>query len=144
MRGWRLIFLGLALAFCAGAGARAAELRVSKPEVRREVVAVVEAQLAAFRAGDVERAWSHASVALRASRPLSVFGTMVRDHYAEIWANTRAEYGLVRDDGAQATLAVHVYAGERSAAYEYSLVMEQGRWRISAVLRQVPTQADKL
>ena len=132
------------LAVLAVAGARAAELRASTPEVRKEVVAVIEAQLAAFREQDPAAAWSYASRELRAARPLRVFTILVRDNYPEIWGNTRAEYGLVRDDAARATLAVHVYAGEKSAAYEFTLVRERAGWRVAAVLRAVPPQKGKV
>jgi hypothetical protein len=60
----------------------------------------------------------------------------VRDGYPEIWANARAEYGLVRYDGARATVTVRVFgAGGESAAYDYVLVREEDVWRIAGVLR---------
>lgn len=138
MLGW------LALAIFAGAALRAEEMRASKPEVRKEVVAVIDAQLAAFRAGDPAKAWSYASVELQASRPLSVFTKMVRENYAEIWANARAEYGLVRDDGMRATVSVRVYAKKENAEYDFTLVKERAGWRIAAVLRHAPNPEAKI
>jgi hypothetical protein len=116
----------------------------SKPEVRREVVEVVEAQLAAFRAGDLRKAHGYGSSELRAQKPLKTFAAIVRENYPEIWANTRAEFGLVRDDGAQATLLVHVFGKEMDAAYDYTLVKESAGWRIAAVLRHAPKRSDKV
>src|SRR6185312_15717094 len=72
-------------------------LHGSKPEVRREIVAVVDAQLGGFRAGDVRKAYTYASAELRAQKPLQAFTMIVRENYPEIWTNVRAEFGLVRD-----------------------------------------------
>lgn len=118
--------------------------RASKPEVRREVIAVVDAQLAAFRAGDVRKAYGFASRDLRAQRPQRVFADIVQNNYPEIWASTRAEFGLVRDNGTEATLLVHVFAKDSDAAYDYTLVKEPAGWRIAAVLRHDPKKSDKV
>ena len=119
-----------------GAGhAAEGELRASKPAVRKEVIAVIEAQLAAFRAGDVAKAYGYAAVPLRAQNPLRVFAAIVQNNYREIWASTRAEYGLVRDDDRHATVLVHVFAEASDAAYDYVLVKERAGWRIGSVVR---------
>lgn len=119
-------------------------LHGSKPEVRREIVAVVDAQLAAFRVGDVRKAYRYASADLRAQKPLQAFALIVRENYPEIWTNTRAEFGLVRDDGAQATLLVQVFGKDGDAAYDYTLAREKAGWRISAVLRHAPKNSDRM
>lgn len=148
--GMRFFFRWVALAMAglllAGVAARGADdsLRASKPEVRREIVAVIESQLAAFRAGEVKKAYSQASAALRAQKPLQVFVAIVRENYPEIWANTRAEIGLVRDDGAEATVLVHVFGQRSDAAYDYTLVKERTGWRIAAVLRHAPKKSDRM
>lgn len=140
--------LVLVLGACVGAaGLFAAEhavLPASKPEVRREIVAVIEAQLAAFRAGDPRRAHSYASAELRAQKPLKVFAAIVRENYPEIWRNRRAECGLVRDDGEIATVAVHLVGAEGEATYDYTLVKERAGWRISAVLRHESGRTDRI
>lgn len=110
-------------------------LRASKPEVRKEVVAVIEAQLAAFRAGDVAKAYGYAAAPLRAQNPLRVFAAIVQNNYREVWTSTRAEYGLVRDDGRHAAVLVHVFAAASDAAYDYVLVKERAGWRIGSVVR---------
>jgi hypothetical protein len=138
-----LVMGGLMLAIGALRGAENTP-RASKPEVRREIVTVVEAQLAAFRAGDLRKAHGYASAGLRAQKPLKVFTAIVQENYPEIWTNTRAEFGLVRDDGAEATLLVHVFGKDSDAAYDYTLAKEPAGWRVAAVLRHAPKRNDKV
>ncbi len=124
-----------------GIAARGEEpgVRASKPAVRQEVIAVIEGQLAAFRAGEVARAYAYAAAGLQMQTPPRRFAQMVRDGYPEIWANTRAEFGIVRDDGARARLTARIFAKEGgSAAYDYVLVKEEDVWRIAGVLRHDP------
>jgi hypothetical protein len=68
----------------------------------------------------------------------------VLNNYPEIWSNTKAEFGLVRDDGTRATVLVQVYAKEGSAGYDYGLVKERDGWRIESVLRHAPKKAEKV
>jgi hypothetical protein len=143
----RTILAGLALAGVASAlNLIAAEspMRASKPEVRKDVVAVIEAQLAAFRKGDAGKAYSFASAELRAQKPLRVFTSIVQQSYPEIWRNTRAEFGIVRDDGQQAQVTVHVYAEDADAAYDFTLKKERSDWRIYGVLRHAAKQTGKV
>lgn len=138
----RTILLALVMAIAAAAAD--ATLRASKPEVKREVVAVIEAQLAAFRKQDAAKAYSYAAAALRAQRPLAAFTAIVRENYPEIWANLRAEPGIVRDDGVRATVAVQVYSKTEDAAYDYTLVREKAGWRIAGVVRRAPKPGGKI
>jgi hypothetical protein len=118
--------------------------RASTPQVRKEIVATVESQLTAFRKGEVEKAYGFAAAQLRAQKPLRTFAAIVQGSYPEIWRNTRAEFGIVRDDGAQATVTVQVYSKEGDAAYDFSLVKETAGWRIYGVVRHEPKQAGKV
>jgi hypothetical protein len=120
----------------------AEELRVSKPEIRREIVAVIGAQLAAFRANDPARAYGLASAALRAQTPQRTFNSILQNNYPEIWANAGAEYGLVRDDGTRARLVVRVLSEKGDATFDYGLVKERNGWRIGSVLRQAGRKKD--
>jgi hypothetical protein len=113
----------------------AAEMRASTAAVRREVVAVVEAQLAHFRKGEIADAYAIASAPLRAQRTQPVFAAMVEANYPEIWTSTRAEFGVVRDDGTRASVVVQVYSANGDASYNYTMVKEAGRWRVHGVLR---------
>jgi hypothetical protein len=142
---FKMAALAMGLMVAAGATRAADEgMHGSKPEVRREIVAVIDAQLAGFRAGDIRKAYTYASADLRAQKPIQAFAAIVRENYPEIWSNTRAEFGLVRDDGAQATLLVHVFGQDGDASYDYTLVKEKSGWRITAVLRHAPKKNDKM
>ena len=136
-----LVALGLGLVPGRGADGGG---RASKPEVRKEVVAVIEGQLAAFREGDTKKAHAFGAATLRAQRPLRQFLQIVRTSYPEIWANTRAEFGVVRDDGTRATVLVQVFSKEDRADYDYGLVKEPEGWRIDSVLRHASKKSDKV
>lgn len=110
----------------------------SKPDVRRQVIEVVEAQLAALRAQDPAKAYGYVSAGLRAQMPVAVFAAIVRESYPELWTNTRAEYGIVRDNDVRATVMVHVFSQQREASFDYTLEKERGRWRVRAILRHQP------
>lgn len=117
--------------------------RASTPEVRKQVVSVIEGQLAAFRKSEVEKAYGYAAAPLRAQKSLRDFVAIVRNNYPEIWSNTRAEFGIVRDDGGQATVTVKVYSEDGDAAYDFTLAKEPAGWRIFGVLRHAPKQSGK-
>jgi hypothetical protein len=125
------------------ARASAAEMRASTQEVRKEIVAVIEAQLAAFRKGDVNQAYKYAAEELRAQKPLQTFTNIVKTNYPEIWSNARAEFGIVRDDGARAAVTVQVYSNNGDVGYDFTLVKERAGWRIHGVLRHEPKKAGK-
>jgi len=148
MRRWiARLGLGLALGMAGAGGAAGAEpgaLRASKPEVKKEIVAVIEAQLAAWRKNDLAEAYSFAAAELRAQKPLREFTAIVEANYPEIRASTRAEFGIVRDDGRRGTVTVQVYAKNGDAAYHYTLVQERGSWRIHGVVRHVPKPGGKI
>ena len=115
--------------------AQAAELHYSKAEVRKELVALVDTQLAAFRTGDFARAYERAAAPLRAQFTLKEFTVMVEQSYPLIAHNERAEFGLTMDDGENATLTVRVFgAGGQSVDYRYALARESAGWRISGVV----------
>lgn len=116
----------------------------SKPEVRKEIVATIDAQLAAFRKHNIEKAYTYAATALRALKPLPVFAQIVQTNYPELWANTKAEYGIVRDNGTAATVVVHVYTKDVDASYDYTLVKEDAGWRVHDVLRHDPKGEPKV
>jgi hypothetical protein len=120
----------------------AAELRASKAAVRKEVIAAVGGQLEAFRAGDAQKAYGFAAAPLRAQTSLRNFVAILQANYPEIWANSGAEYGIVRDDGARATLLVHVTSPSGEATFNYVLLKERGGWRIGSVVRHVGRKRD--
>jgi len=144
MKRWIFPFCLLAALAVAPARAEDADLHPSAPAVRKAVIATIEGQLAAFRAHDPGKAYGFAARALRRQFPLPRFAEVVRTGYPEIWRNLRAEYGIVSDNGARATLNVRVHTADTSAAYDYVLVREPDGWRISGVLRHAPQPADSV
>jgi hypothetical protein len=119
-----------------------APMRVSKPAIRDEITALIEAQLAAFRAGEVEKAYGCASEAFRAQVSAPAFVRMVERNYPEIWRNTRIEVGIVRDDGERAAVPVQVFAKNADAMYDYLLFRDKAGWRIGGVLRRDPKKSN--
>jgi hypothetical protein len=145
MQSWLRPFLCWFLLVPAGLLCAAEEgMRASKPEVKKEIVQVVEAQLAAFRKHDARAAYGYASAVLRAQKPLRVFWSIVETNYPEVWDNSRAEFGLAWDDGEHAKVLVHVFAKAGDASYDYLLVKERAGWRIEGVLRHEPAKAEKI
>lgn len=141
----RLTLLGMAcgLAVLFSLAAENA-LKASKPEVKQEIVAVIEGQLAAFRKGDASKAYTYAAAQLRAQKSLRTFTAIVKENYPEIWMNTRAEFGIVRDDGERGSVTVHVTSQEGAAAYDFTLLKERTGWKIFSVLRHEPKKAGKV
>jgi hypothetical protein len=141
MRAWLVVNLLLATLLV-----RAEEsdtVRYSKPGVRKELVAVVDAQLAAFRASDFAGAYKLAAEPLRIQFSLKEFTAMVTRSYPLIAHNVRAEFGLPMDDGVNATVSVRVFGtGGKSADYRYVLSREAAVWRISGVLPQARPRPD--
>lgn len=132
-----LLFAGLA-----ARGEEPAVMRYSRPAVRKELVAVVAGQLAAFRADDFARAYEFAARALRDQFTLEEFAGMIARGYPLIRRNARADFGLPMDDGTQATMTVEVSAPGGSAAYRYTFVKEPAGWRISGVQPEKPRASD--
>jgi len=148
----RRAFLGLILATIAGLVAPAPALRAQdnpgelKPstfQVRKDVIAVIDSQLKAFRSHDLLKAYGWAAPALRAQVPLSQFIAIVKSGYPEVWANQGASYGVVRSSDERATVAVKVKGPDGSASYDYILLKAPDGWRVGGVLRHVlqPDQA---
>ena len=145
----RVVFgvaVAAALSSLAPAG-RAVEpdMHISAKKVRDEVRAVVEAQLAALRAGDFATAYDFAARAIRRQFDERVFALMIRRGYAPLLRPGRSELGVVRDDGdglAQVNVTV-IDPQNRSTVYRYWLVKEGDEWRISGVvLEQRPPRGD--
>jgi hypothetical protein len=134
MRAMKRWIVWLVLSCVGLAAAAEPTMRASKPEVKKEIVAVIDAQLAAFRKGDAAKAYAFSAARLQAQRSFRTFANIVRQYYPEIWSNTGAEYGLVRDDGEQAVLNVRVISKAHAATYDYRLVKERAGWRIAAVI----------
>ena len=124
----------VSLAFAIFVRVAAAELEPSKPPVKAEITAVIEAQLAAFRAGDFDKAYTFAASPIREMFPLTEFQQMVKTGYPIIVTSVKAEFGICLDNGTEASVFVHVESKDgTSKDYQYGLVREPGGWRITGV-----------
>jgi Domain of unknown function (DUF4864) len=135
----------LLFALLATAGAAEPEMHLSSKQVRAEVRAVVEAQLAALRTGDFSAAYAYAAAGIKARFEEEVFAAMIRRGYPLLLSAKSADLGVVRDqDGELAQLTVTVPDRQkRSVVYRYWLVREEEGWRITAVtLEQRPERGD--
>ena len=112
---------------------------VSSETVKQELTAVIDAQLAAFRAGDYPKAYTFAAGGIKEMFPVETFEKMVRTAYPLIAGSAKAEYGLAFDTGEDAVVNVTVEdpRGQR-AQYQYTLSKEQGVWKITGVVEQKP------
>jgi hypothetical protein len=112
-------------------------LHVSSGNVRSEVTAVIEEQLAAFRSGDYRKAHTFAVSEMREALGVIEFEAMVRMGYPVIANSRSAAFGLALDTGDEAVITVRVQDGEGdSLAYQYHLRKEAGGWRIGGVTRR--------
>lgn len=109
-------------------------LHVSSGNVRDEVTAVIQEQLAAFRSGDYRKAHTFAVSEMRQALGVVEFEAMVRVGYPVIANSRSAAFGLALDTGDEAVITVRVQdAGGESIAYQYHLRKEAAGWRIEGV-----------
>lgn len=96
-----------------------------------ELFAVVNDQLAAFRAEDFPGAYRYAATGVQQKFTLHQFESMVRRDYAEMAHAQRVEFGSVKIEGSTALVQVFFFAGNGSArCFIYSLISEDRGWRI--------------
>ncbi len=110
------------------------EMEASKPPVKAEIIAVIEGQLAAFRAGDFGKAYAFASQPIREMFPLAEFQNMVSTAYPIIAGSTKADFGICLDNGYEASVFVRIQGKDgKSKEYQYALTREPIGWRITGV-----------
>ena len=106
----------------------------SSDEVKKALSAVIEGQLAAFRAEDYAKAYTFAAAEIQGMFSKERFEEMVKTGYPVIAHSTTAELGLAIDSGDEAVVSVKVTNGEKkSVTYQYHLIKEKGAWRIGGV-----------
>lgn len=141
-----LLVLGLsALGWRQLSAASESDWRVSAKETRDAVHAVVEAQLAALRAGNFKAAYALASREIRARFDERLFAAMMRRGYAPLLRVSQPDLGVVRDQqGERAQMTVSLPDGYgRTIVYRYWLVKESDGWRIHGVtVEQLPARGD--
>ena len=104
------------------------------PPTPHELFAVVENQVAAFRAADYLSAYQHAASGVQQKFTVPQFEAMIRSEYGEITKAERIEFGFVRASGSVAV--VHVFFVSESGwvrSFLYSLSAERGAWKIDGV-----------
>ena len=106
----------------------------STEALKKEFSQVIEAQLAAFRAGEYYKAYAFAASQIKDMFPVENFKEMVEAAYPVIAHSTLAEFGLAIDTGDEAVINVRVENAERkSVLYQYQLEKQAGKWKISGV-----------
>ncbi len=120
---------------CACALLFAHNLRRSLPApAPRELFAIVNEQLIAFRSADFRGAYHHAAIAVQQKFTLPQFEKMVRQNYSEMTRAQRVEFGVVRMQGESASMQVFVFADDGSLrAFLYSFTNEGDSWKIDGV-----------
>jgi hypothetical protein len=132
----KVIILFLYLGWAGSLHAQKPDLKISNASVRKEVIAVIEGQLNAFRIHDLDKAFSYASRSLQSHLPQAVFMTVTKQNYPEIWSNKSADFGLVKDNQLRSSIQVRVVSEDGSnASYDYDLSYEHGVWKIEGILR---------
>ena len=111
----------------------------SADAVKKELRAVIDEQLAAFRANDYPKAYTFAASEIRSLFAPDEFEKMVRGQYAVIAKSTATEFGLAFDTGEEAVVNVRIENAEKkSVEYQYLLRKEEGGWKISGVSEMKP------
>jgi hypothetical protein len=100
----------------------------------RELFAVVNDQLAAFRAADFPAAYRRAASGVQQKFTPAQFERMVRRDYATMLRAERVEFGVVKVDGGNAVVQVFFFgAGGSVRSFLYSLTAEGPAWKIEGV-----------
>ncbi len=121
------------------AHAEPSSAHVCSEPVKQELTAVIDGQLAAFRAGDYPKAYTFAAGGIKEMFPVDHFEMMVKTAYPLIAGSAKAEYGLAFDTGEDAVVNVTIEdAKGQRAQYQYTLSKEKGVWKITGVVEQKP------
>ena len=104
------------------------------PPAPHQLFAVVERQLAAFRAADYSSAYRQAASGVQQKFTAPQYEAMIRRDYGDLSGAQRIEFGFVKVNGAAAVVQVY-FCGPNgySRSFLYSLVAEGDSWRINGV-----------
>jgi hypothetical protein len=97
---------------------------------------VIESQLDAFNARNVNEAWSYASPMIQGmfGNPTN-FGVMVENGYPMVWTNNGAEFGELREVAGRLYQRVIVEdANGGRHVLEYQMIETAGGWQINGVV----------
>ena len=109
---------------------------------RDEIQRIISDQIAAFEAGDADRAFAHAAPGVASKfGDAERFMQMVRDHYAPVYRPREVEFLELRDDQGPPTQMVLVVdqQGDAHIALYPMQRQDDGSWRIAGCfLRPAP------
>ena len=118
-------------------------MKPSTNEAQKQIVAVIESQLSAFRANDYAMAQTFATVGIRKQFPRDEFEKMVKKDYPAIANSKSASFGLVSDNGIQAEANVMIQGKSgKPVRYRYFMVKEAQHWKINGVV-ETPQSGDQ-
>ncbi len=107
--------------------------------VKKELTAVIDGQLDAFRANDYSKAFAYASSMIQGMFAPEDFEKMVKSAYPVIAHSVSSEFGTMLDTGEQVVVSVRVQnADKQSVEYQYLLKKEAGGWKINGVAEVKP------
>jgi hypothetical protein len=124
----RKVVIGMVVALAGWAGVALAQ----DAEIRE----VIENQLEAFNARNVNEAWSYASPMIQGmfGNPTN-FGVMVENGYPMVWTNRGARFGELREVAGrlyQRVIVEDVNGGQH--VLEYQMTETAGGWQINGVV----------
>ena len=111
------------------------------PPAPHQLFAVVERQLAAFRAADYSSAYRQAASGVQQTFTAPQYEAMIRRDYGDMTGARRIEFGFVKMNGSAALVQVFVRETHGSfRAFLYSLIAEGDSWKINGVqpMRSLP------
>ena len=104
------------------------------PPAPHELFAVVEKQLAAFRAADYSSAYRQAASGVQQKFTAPQYEAMIRRDYGEISGAQRIELGFVKVNGSAALLQAFFHGANGSVrSLLFSLIAEGDSWKINGV-----------
>jgi hypothetical protein len=104
------------------------------PPNPRELFAIVNQQLVAFRTSDFRSAYRYAATGVQQKFTLTQFEAMVRRDFPEMTRSHRVEFGLVRVQGGSALVQVFFIRPDGMArSFLHSLTNEDAVWKIDGV-----------
>lgn len=119
-----VLMAGLAVGIAGPLGARNADIE-----------ATIGAQLDAFRADAVDRAFTFASPTIQGIfRTPETFGEMVRNGYPMVWRPGSVRYLDLRDENGRLLQRVEITDAKGAThLLEYEMIDQEGAWKINGV-----------
>ena len=107
------------------------------PPAPHQLFAVVEQQLAAFRAADYLNAYRQAASGVQQKFTVPQYQAMIRRNYGEMARTQRIEFGYVKVSSGAAVVQVFFCGANGSVhSFLYSLIVEGDSWKINGVQSQ--------